>query len=150
MKARKSYPSDVSDEEWSFVTPYLVLMREAALQRQHSLRELFNALRWLVRAGAPWRMLPNDFSPWPAIYQQMRRWLKAGCFEAIVHDLRSMLRVAQGRQAQPSPAQWCWMDARCNRAVKADRVQATTGISAKKAAKFIWQWIPWDIYWLFI
>ena len=49
-------------------------------------------------------MLPNDFSPWPAVYQQMRRGLKAGCFEAIVHDLRSMLRVAQGRQAQLSPA----------------------------------------------
>ena len=104
MKARKSYPSDVSDEEWSFVERYWVLMTEAAPQRQHSLRELFNALRWLVRAGAPWRMLPNDFSPWPAVYQQMRRWLKAGCFEAIVHDLRSMLRVAQGRQAQPSAA----------------------------------------------
>ena len=79
-------------------------MTEAAPQRQHSLRELFNALRWLVRAGAPWRMLPNDFSPWPAVYQQMRRGLKAGCFEAIVHDLRSMLWVVQGRQAQPSSA----------------------------------------------
>ena len=96
MKGRKSYPSDVSQEEWSFGAPYLVLMAEAAPQRQHSLRELFNALRWLVRAGAPWRMLPNDFSPWPAVYQQMRRGLKAGCFEAIVHDLRSMLWVAQG------------------------------------------------------
>ena len=148
MKARKSYRRDVSEEEWSFVGPYLVLMREAAPQRQHSLSELFNALRWRVGAGAPWRMLPNDFSPWPAVYQQMRRWLKARCFEAIVHDLRSMLRVAQGRQAQPT--QRCWMDARCNRAVKADRVQATTAISAKKAAKFIGQWIPWDIYWLFI
>ena len=49
-------------------------------------------------------MLPNDFSPWLAIYQQMRRGLKAGCFEAIVHDLRSMLWVVQGRQAQPSSA----------------------------------------------
>ena len=56
----------------------------------------------LVRAGAPWRMLPNDLPPWEAIYQQSRRWLDSGCFEAMVSDLRSIIRVAQGRQGQPS------------------------------------------------
>ena len=64
---RKPYPTDVSEEEWSFAAPYLALMTEAAPQRQHSLREVFNALRWLVRAGAPWRMVPNDFAPWQAV-----------------------------------------------------------------------------------
>ena len=98
----KSYPSDVSDEEWSFAAPYLMLMEESAPQRQHSLREVFDALRWIARAGSPWRLLPNDFPPWPAVYQQTRRWLAAGCFETMVHDLRSMLRVALGRQEQPS------------------------------------------------
>ena len=73
-----------------------------APQRQHNLREVFNALRWIVRAGAPWRMMPNDFPPWEAVYQQTRRWLKSGCFEAMVSDLRSIIRVAQGRQGQPS------------------------------------------------
>ena len=101
---RKPYPSDVSDEEWSFAAPYLALMRQDAPQREHSLREVFNALRWLVRAGAPWRLLPNDFPPWEAVYQQTRRWLEAGCFEHMVSDLRSMIRVAQGRQGQPSAA----------------------------------------------
>ena len=99
---RKPYPSDVSDEEWSFVAPYLSLMDVRAPQRQHDLREVFNALRWIVRAGAPWRMLPNDFPPWEAVYQQTRRWLQSGCFEAMVSDLRSVIRVAQGRQGQPS------------------------------------------------
>ena len=99
---RKPYPTDVSDEEWSFAAPYLTLMQESAPQRQHSLREVFDALRWLVRAGAPWRLLPNDFPPWEAVYQQSRRWLQAGCFEAMVHDLRSMLRVALGRRGTPS------------------------------------------------
>ena len=103
--SRKPYPSDVSDEEWSFVAPYLSLMDVHAPQRQHNLREVFNALRWIVRAGAPWRMMPNDFPPWEAVYQQTRRWLKSGCFEAMVSDLRSIIRVAQGRQGQPSPAQ---------------------------------------------
>lgn len=100
--SRKPYPSDLSQEEWDFVAPYLTLMKEDAPQRQHSLREVFNALRWLVRAGAPWRMLPNDFPPWPAVYQQFRRWSEAGCFEALVNDMRAIIRAAQGRQGQPS------------------------------------------------
>jgi transposase len=101
---RKSYPSDVSDDEWAFVVSYLTLMTEDATQRTHSLREVFNALRWIVRAGAPWRMLPSDLPPWEAVYQQAQRWLKAGVFEAIVQDLRVMLRLAEGRPGQPSAA----------------------------------------------
>lgn len=101
---RSPYPSDVSDDEWAFVAPYLTLMTEAAPQRHHDLREVFNALRWLVRAGAPWRMLPHDFPRWEAVYQQTQRWLRAGCFAAIVEDLRLLLRLAQGRNPQPSAA----------------------------------------------
>jgi transposase len=80
--------TDVSDEEWSFVVPYLTLIRLDSEQREHDLRAVFNALRWLVRSGAHWRMMPHDFPPWAAVYQQMQRWLRAGCFEAMVHDLR--------------------------------------------------------------
>jgi transposase len=98
----KPYPSDVSDEEWSFVAPYLVLNRLDGENRRHDLRAVFNALRWLVRSGASWRMMPHEFPPWPAVYQQMRRWLQAGCFEAMVNDLRVLLREHAGRSAQPS------------------------------------------------
>lgn len=99
---RKPYPSDVSDEEWAFVAPYLSLMVEDAPQREYSLREVFNGLRWMVRTGAPWRMMPHDLPPWAAIYQQTQRWIKSGVFEAIVDDLRSLLRVLNGRNKQPS------------------------------------------------
>ncbi|MCX4164903.1 MULTISPECIES: IS5 family transposase [Paraburkholderia] len=102
MTARKPYPTDVSDEEWSFAAPYLSLMNEDALQRRYELREMFNALRWMARAGASWRMLPTNFPPWELVCQQTQRWLNAGCFEAMVNDLRSVLRVAQQRQGQPS------------------------------------------------
>ena len=98
----KPYPSDVSDEEWSFVVPYLTLCRLDSGQRDHDLRAVFNALRWLVRSGASWRLMPHDFPPWPAVYQQMQRWLRAGCFEAMVHDLRVLLREHAGREGQPS------------------------------------------------
>jgi transposase len=104
MPNRKSYPTDVSDEEWAFVTPYLSLVRQDAPQRVHDLREVFNALRWIVRAGAPWRMMPNDFPPWEAVYQQTQRWLAAGVFEAMVHDLRVVLRLAQDRAPEPPAA----------------------------------------------
>ncbi len=100
--SRKSYPSDVSDEEWSFCAPYLTLMTEEAPQRDYPLREVFDGLRWFVRAGCPWRMIPNDLPPWNVIYPQTRRGLKAGCFEAMAHDLRTVLRLAQDRNAEPS------------------------------------------------
>ena len=103
-KNRKPYPSDVSDEEWSFVAPYLALVREDAPQRRHDLRDVFDALRWIVRAGAPWRMMPNDFPPWEAVYQQTQRWIAAEVFGTLVHDLRVMLRLAQGRTSDPSDA----------------------------------------------
>ena len=50
----EAYPSDVTDDEWGFVAPYLTLMTEEAPQREHDLREVFNGLRWIVRAGASW------------------------------------------------------------------------------------------------
>src|SRR5438552_7331303 len=99
---RKPYPSDVTDDEWAFVAPYLTLMREDAPQREHDLRVVFNALRWIVRAGSPWRYLPHNFPPWEAVYQQAQRWIAVGVFEAMVHDLRELLRMAEGRDPQPS------------------------------------------------
>ena len=95
---RKPYSTDVSDAEWALVAPYLTLMTEDAPQREHSLREVFNGLRWIVRAGSPWRMMPHDLPPWEVVYQQTQRWLKAGIFQAIVHDLRAVLRIVEGRQ----------------------------------------------------
>jgi transposase len=104
MKTRTSYPTDISDEEWAFVAAYLTLLPEDAGQRSYSLRDVFNGLRWLARAGAPWRMMPNDLPPWYIVYQQTQRWLAAGCFAALVDDLRLLLREAKGRNRQPSAA----------------------------------------------
>ncbi len=67
---RKAYPSDVSADEWALVAPSLTLMTEDAPQRVHPLRKVFNGLRWIVRMGAAWRMMPNDLPPWEMVYQQ--------------------------------------------------------------------------------
>jgi len=104
MVTRKSYPSDISDEEWHFLAPYLALVREDAPQRTHDLREVLNGLRWVVRTGSPWRYMPHDLPPWEAVYQQTQRWIKAGVFEEMVQDLRVLLRLSEGRNPDPSAA----------------------------------------------
>jgi transposase len=104
MATRKPCPSDVSDEEWEFVAPYLALVREDAPQRDHDLREVLNGLRWVVRTGSPWRYMPHDLPPWEAVYQQTQRWIKAGVFEQMIHDLRVLLRLSEGRAPDPTAA----------------------------------------------
>jgi transposase len=101
-RVRSGYPSDVSDEEWSFVAPYLALCREDAQQRDYPLRDVFNALRYIAKTGNQWRFLPNDLPPWTVVYQQMRRWIDARCFEIMVEDLRILLREFAGRKGQPT------------------------------------------------
>ena len=104
MATRTPYASDVSDEERTFVAPYLALLPAEAGQRRSALREVFNGLRSLVWAGAPWCGLPHDLPPWIIVYQQARRWLAAGTFAAIVAYLRTLLRLAEGRGSQRSSA----------------------------------------------
>jgi transposase len=102
--ARKPYPSDVTDEEWDFVAPYLTLMSEDAPRREHDLREVFNGMRYVVRGGQAWRMMPNDLPPWSIVYQQAQRWIAAGVFAAMAQDLQRILRVLDGRPEEPSAA----------------------------------------------
>ena len=101
---RKSYPSDISDAEWEFLVPFLTLMREDAPQREYPMRDLFNAIRYVVKTGCQWRYLPHDFPPWTAVYQQARRWFDAGVFEAVTHELRVIVRMIEDRESQPSGA----------------------------------------------
>lgn len=81
---------------------YLSLISQGAPQRKYELREVYNALKWLVRSGSPWRYLPNDFPRWEAVYQQTQRWLEAGVFEAMAHDLRELLRIGKARKRTPT------------------------------------------------
>jgi transposase len=99
---KKAYPSDATDEEWAFCAPYLTLMKEDVPQRKYALRTLFNGLRYMVRAGCPWRMLPHDLPPWQAIQQQTLRWIAAGVFEDMAADLRRILRLILERAEEPS------------------------------------------------
>lgn len=99
---RTPYDSDVTDEEWAFLAPYLTLMREDAPQRKHPLRDLFNGLRYIARTGLQWRYMPHDLPPWHAVYDQTRRWIAAEVFDVIVADLRELIRLGEGRAAHPT------------------------------------------------
>jgi len=79
-------------------------MKEDSLQRDYDLRAVFNGLRWIVRTGTQWRILPNDLPPWHTVYQKAQRWIAAGVFEDMVHDLRALVRLAKGKKEQPSAA----------------------------------------------
>ena len=129
----QSLPTDVSDDEWALVAPYLPLVSEAALQRRYALREVFNAVRWMARAGAPWRLLPTNFPPWATVYQQTRRWLAAGCFEALVHDLRLLVRLGAHRNGQPSAV--IFERGSCSRRLRAARGRATADISGVRVPR---------------
>jgi hypothetical protein len=72
--------------------PYLLLSRADNASREHDLRAIFNAVRYVVNGGNQWLLMPNDLPPWPAAYQQMQRWMRAGCFERIVEDVQLLLR----------------------------------------------------------
>ena len=96
------YPTDLTDAQWQLIEPLLPARKRLGRRRTVDFREILNAIFYLLRAGCAWRMLPHEFPPWAAVYQQMRRWLDAGCFEAMVHDLRVLLREYAGREGQPS------------------------------------------------
>ena len=99
-----NYPSDVTDAEWEFCAPYLSLMREDAPQRVHCPRGVFNALRYVVKTGCPWRYLPSDFPPYYTVHQQAQRWVKAGVFETMANDLRKLVRLLARRHQEPTAA----------------------------------------------
>jgi transposase len=82
------------------VLPRLLLSRKDS--RRHSLRELFNGVRYIVRTGNQWRYMPSDLPPWPAVYQQMRRWMDARVFEILVADVQELLRHFEGRKSRPT------------------------------------------------
>jgi transposase len=142
----KSYPSDVTDAEWEFLLPYLSLMREDAPQREHPLRDLFNAIRYVVRTGCQWRFLPHDLPPWTAVYQQARRWMQAGVFEQIAHNLRAIVRFLDERNPEPTATIF---DGRTLQSTpKAASERATTGPKRRRDRRCTRLWIPWETCWL--
>ncbi|MVN89491.1 IS5 family transposase [Deinococcus sp. HMF7620] len=99
---RRGYPSDVDDDTYFFLLPYLLLSPEDARQRKYPIRDVLNALLWVARTGAQWAYLPHDFPPAETVRQQAHRWFVAECFQSAAHDLRILSRVEKSRNGEPS------------------------------------------------
>ncbi|SMB97170.1 transposase, IS4 family [Deinococcus hopiensis KR-140] len=99
---RRGYPSDVDDDTYLFLLPYLLLTPEDARQRKYPLREILNALMWVARTGAQWAYLPHDFPPAETVRQQAHRWFIAECFQNAAHDLRLLTHVEQQKTPEPT------------------------------------------------
>jgi putative transposase len=101
---RRSYPSDISDEEWDLIKDHVPdpawypNMREP----EHPSREILNAIRYRTRTGASWRQLPHDFPPWSTVFKRYQKWTREGVLQALHDRLRDAVRIAEGRKVVPT------------------------------------------------
>jgi putative transposase len=99
---RKTYPTDLSDAEWNYIEPHLPSPKGCGRPRTHSLREILNAIFYVLKSGCQWRLLPHDFPRWPTLYWYFRKWRIDGTWERINRAIRERLRVRLKRDPQPS------------------------------------------------
>ena len=99
---RKPYPTDLTDAEWSYIEPHLPAPKGHGRPRTHDLREILNAVFYVLRSGCQWRLLPHDFPRWPTVYHYFRTWRSAGTWEKINRAIRERLRVRLRRDPHPS------------------------------------------------
>src|ERR687894_661749 len=100
---RKPYTTDLSDAEWTYIEPHLPAPKGYGRPRTHDLREILNAIFYLLKSGCQWRLLPHDFPRrWPTVYHYFRTWRMDGTWERVNRALRERLRVRLKRDPQPS------------------------------------------------
>jgi putative transposase len=101
---RRPYPSDMSDAQWAYLEPLLPAVRPGGRPRAHPLREIVDALRYVLRTGCQWRALPHEYPPWQTVYHSFRAWRIDGTWERLNDEVREEVRARAGRHRQPSAA----------------------------------------------
>jgi len=99
---RKPYPTDLSDAEWNYIEPHMPAPKGHGRPRTHDLREILDAVFYVLKSGCQWRLLPHDFPRWPTVYHYFRKWRIDGTWERINRAIRERLRVSLKRDPQPS------------------------------------------------
>ena len=137
--ARRAYPTDPTDDEWQLVEPHLPAAKPGGRPRSVDVREVLNAVRYLLRAGCAWRRLPHEFPAWQTVYAYFRVWEADGTRERIAGALRRDRRAARGRAPEPSAA---ILDSQTVKTTEKGGLAATTPGSRSTAGSAMSSWTP--------
>jgi putative transposase len=96
---KTNYPTNLTEKQWQVIEK---IVNNKKRKRKHSLREILNAIFYLLKTGCQWRMLPNDFAPWNTVYFYYSKWKNEGLIEELNEILRSYIREKAGKQSSPS------------------------------------------------
>jgi putative transposase len=99
---RRDYPSDISDKEWKVLESLIPPEKAGGRPRTTDMREVINAIWYVLCSGCQWRMLPHEFPPWSTVWNYFRIWRKTGVWEQMHTALRERLRSHLGREPTPS------------------------------------------------
>lgn len=139
---RKLYPTDLTDEQWAILAPMIPAPRKNVRPRQADMREVLNAILYLLRTGCPWRHMPHDLPPYRTVYYYFAKWRKCGVWKKIHDKLHERLRELKGRQATPSAA---ILDSQSVKTTEKGGLRAVTTLARRlKDASAILSSIPWD------
>jgi putative transposase len=103
-KTRKTYPSDLTDEQWGVIEPLIPPMKDKGRPRTVNMREIINAVSYINRTGCAWRSMPHDLPPWGTVWAYYWRFRQNGVWQKIHDTLREKVRLKEGRQGTPSAA----------------------------------------------
>jgi transposase len=137
MDTRTAYPSDLTDAQWAQVERVIPAPKTGGRPAKHDRREITNALLYVARTGCQWRAMPHDLPPWATVYWYFRTWKEDGTFDRLTDLLRGDLRVAEGRQRQPSAA---ILDSQSVKTTEKGGRGATTAVRRSTAASGTSSW----------
>lgn len=121
---RRPYPSDLTDAQWRSLEPLLPPAKPGGRPRAHPLREIVDAIRYVLRGGIAWRALPHEYPPWQTAYHYFRAWRLDGTWERLHAELRGLVRERAGRNRHPSAG---ILDSQSVRTTEKGGSAATTG-----------------------
>src|SRR4051794_20154632 len=136
------YPTDLTDDEWEWLEPYVPQPKPGGRPAEHPPRMILNAIFYIVRGGCAWRLLPKNFAPWPTVYDYFRQWVRSGLWEQLNPLLGELLRV-QGRRA-PTPTAALLDSQSVKTGGQAGPIGESTRARKSTGASAISWWTLWD------
>lgn len=142
--SRDPYPTDLNDSQWKTIEPLIPPAKPGGRPRSVDMREILNAIVYVVRSGCAWRMMPNDLPVWSTVYDYFRQFRKAGLWQRIHDVLRAQLRRQEGREESPSAA---IIDSQSVKTTEKGGLAGMTRARKSTDANAIWWWTRSDWSW---